>query len=46
VDVVDHTAELGGRSVTGFVTSVDVDADGELYVVDLRGRILRLEPAR
>ncbi len=32
-DRIDHTAELGGRSMLGTISSFGVDADGELYVV-------------
>jgi glucose/arabinose dehydrogenase len=44
-DIVDHTDELGGPSVIGNIASIDVDGRGELYIVDFRGRILRLESA-
>jgi hypothetical protein len=44
-DVVEHTLDLGGTDRVGAIVSIDVDADGELYVVDLRGNILRIEPA-
>jgi glucose/arabinose dehydrogenase len=40
--VIDHTSELGGTSAVGTLVSIDVDAAGELYLVDLGGRILRL----
>ncbi len=42
--VVDHTTELGGPTVIGNLSSIDVDGDGELYLVDLRGSIRRVEP--
>jgi glucose/arabinose dehydrogenase len=41
-DAVDHTAEVGGSAAIGSVVSIDVDADGELLLVDIAGRILRL----
>jgi glucose/arabinose dehydrogenase len=44
VDLIDHTNELGGRGRTGNVVSIDVDAGGELYLVDFRGSVLRVEP--
>ncbi len=44
-NVSEHTAELGGAETTGRVSSIDQDAAGELYVVDFRGSIRRIEPA-
>lgn len=38
----EHTAELGGDTVLGSVSSFGVDADGELYVVNYRGTIVRI----
>ncbi len=39
--VMEHTAELGGQSQLGNISSFGVDADGELYVVSLtRGTVL------
>ena len=39
----EHTAELGGTSVLGTISSFGVDADGELYIVGhTNGRIVRL----
>ena len=38
----EHTAELGGSAVLGNVSSFGVDADGELYVVNHSGRIVRI----
>ena len=38
----DHTAELGGRSVLGNVSSFGVDADGEIYIVNHSGSIVRI----
>ena len=32
-DLIDHTAELGGSSQIGNISSFGVDADGELYLV-------------
>jgi glucose/arabinose dehydrogenase len=43
--IVDHTSELGGRSALGTIVSIDVDAAGELYIVELGGRVLRIESA-
>ena len=43
--VIDHTAELGGGAQTGQIASIDVDANGELYLVDFRGSIRRIESA-
>jgi glucose/arabinose dehydrogenase len=39
----DHTAELGGSTMLGQISSFGVDADGELYVVNhSAGRIVRV----
>jgi glucose/arabinose dehydrogenase len=38
----EHTAELGGASVLGNISSFGVDADGELYVVNYSGSIVRI----
>lgn len=39
----EHTAELGGGTVLGFISSFGVDTDGELYVVNHSGgRIVRI----
>jgi glucose/arabinose dehydrogenase len=38
----EHTAELGGRAVLGNVSSFGVDADGELYVVNYSGSVVRI----
>ncbi len=43
VDVIDHTAELGGSGVVGTPVSFARDNEGELYVVTLRGRIVKIE---
>ncbi len=41
--LLEHTAELGGASQLGNVSSFGVDADGELYVVSYsRGTVLKL----
>jgi hypothetical protein len=41
--VSEHTAELGGSSVLGNISSFGVDLDGELYIVShTRGVVLRL----
>jgi glucose/arabinose dehydrogenase len=39
----DHTAELGGAGSLGNISSFGVDADGELYVVNHGGTILRID---
>jgi glucose/arabinose dehydrogenase len=36
-DLNDHTAELGGTSVLGGISSFGVDAAGELYIVNYSG---------
>ena len=42
-NVLEHTAELGGASQLGTISSFGVDADGELYVVSYsRGAILKI----
>jgi glucose/arabinose dehydrogenase len=42
-DLVEHTAELGGTSQLGNVSSFGVDADGELFIVGYSlGRILKV----
>ena len=42
-DVQEHTADLGGTSQVGNVSSFGIDAQGELYIVSYdRGRVLRL----
>ena len=39
----EHTAELGGQSALGTISSFGVDADGELYIVGhTSGRIVRI----
>ena len=39
----EHTAELGGNSVLGLISSFGVDADGELYIANhTGGRIIRI----
>ena len=39
----EHTGELGGSAVLGFISSFGVDADGELYIVGhTSGRIVRI----
>jgi glucose/arabinose dehydrogenase len=38
----DHTAELGGGPVLGNISSFGVDADGELYIVNHGGSIVRI----
>lgn len=42
-NLLEHTAELGGRSQLGSVSSFGVDSDGELYIVNyVNGSILRI----
>jgi glucose/arabinose dehydrogenase len=38
----DHTTELGGGTVLGNVSSFGVDADGELYVVNYSGTVVKI----
>ena len=39
----EHTAELGGATVLGLISSFGVDADGEVYIVGhTNGRIVRI----
>jgi glucose/arabinose dehydrogenase len=41
--LTDHTAELGGQSQLGNISSFGVDADAELYVVSLtRGMVIKV----
>ncbi len=46
---IDHTAEVGGSAALGPITSIDVDANGELFLVSYTGQVQRLtavpEPA-
>jgi glucose/arabinose dehydrogenase len=37
VDRIEHTSDLGGTSVLGSIASFGVDADGEIYIVNLSG---------
>lgn len=39
-DLIDHTAELGVGA--GLVTSIDIDAEGELYFVDFNGSVRKM----
>ena len=42
-DLTEHTADLGGQSQLGNISSFGIDADGELYIVSLsRGVVLRV----
>lgn len=42
-DPIEHTAELGGASVLGNISSFGLDADGELHIVSYsNGRILKI----
>jgi glucose/arabinose dehydrogenase len=39
----EHTTELGGQAVLGFISSFGTDADGEIYIVNHSGgRIVRI----
>jgi glucose/arabinose dehydrogenase len=38
----DHTSELGGRPVLGSISSIGVDADGEIYIVNHGGSVVRI----
>ena len=41
--LLEHTAELGGASQLGNVSSFGADADGELYIVSYsRGTVLKI----
>ena len=40
-DITEHTAQIGGGSISSF----GVDADGELYIVDYAGRIVAIDAA-
>jgi glucose/arabinose dehydrogenase len=42
-EVINHTDEVGGQQEVGRIVSIDVDAHGELYLVDhTGGRLLKL----
>jgi hypothetical protein len=42
-DLTEHTAELGGASQLGTISSFGLDADGELYIVSYSlGRIVKV----
>ena len=41
-NVIEHTEEVGGRTVVSSVTSFGRDADGELYLVQYSGTIQKL----
>jgi glucose/arabinose dehydrogenase len=44
--LVEHTADFGGPSALGNISSFGIDADGELYIVSLsRGEIISLAGA-
>jgi len=38
----EHTAELGGSTVLGNISSFGVDADGELYILNYSGSVVRI----
>ncbi len=44
-NVIEHTAELGGRAQLGSISAFGIDADGELYLVSYSlGAILKMLP--
>jgi glucose/arabinose dehydrogenase len=44
IDVIEHTAELGGSTALGGISSFARDFEGELYLTTFAGRVLRLGP--
>ncbi len=42
VDIIEHTAELGGAAALGGIASFGRDLQGELYLATFAGRILRI----
>lgn len=38
----EHTDELGGRAVVGSISSFGIDADGELYIVNYSGSLIKI----
>jgi glucose/arabinose dehydrogenase len=44
VDVIEHTAELGGSAAMGGISSFGRDLQGELYLTTFAGRVLRIAP--
>jgi glucose/arabinose dehydrogenase len=45
IDVIEHTAELGGASALGGISSFGRDLQGELYLTTFAGNIVRIGPA-
>jgi glucose/arabinose dehydrogenase len=45
VDIIEHTAELGGAAALGGIASFGRDLQGELYLATFAGRVLRIAPA-
>ncbi len=45
IDLIEHTAELGGSAAIGNIASFGVDAAGELYLASFNGSIIRILPA-
>jgi Glucose / Sorbosone dehydrogenase/FG-GAP-like repeat len=43
-NVLEHTQELGGPGAIGAVSSFGRDADGEMYIVQYSGTIMKLVP--
>jgi glucose/arabinose dehydrogenase len=44
VNLLEHTAELGGAAAIGNIASFGVDAAGELYLASFNGTIIRILP--
>ena len=44
INLIDHTAELGGSTAIGSIASFGVDAAGELYLASFNGTIIRILP--
>ena len=44
VNLIEHTAELGGSTAIGSIASFGVDAAGELYLASFNGTIIRILP--
>jgi glucose/arabinose dehydrogenase len=42
LDLAEHTSSLGGAAELGSVSSFGLDANGELFIVNYSGRILRV----
>jgi glucose/arabinose dehydrogenase len=44
IDVIEHTAELGGSAALGGIASFGRDPQGELYLATFSGQIIRIGP--